>query len=768
MLRVTGTSDAETLSKITPKAYDTGSAIVRPRSSKSPEILENNEIIRRVRTNEQKGVYGRLASAEQIEAVGSQIVASYTRRSANKVLDYRYTPDILDNQILQLDFGKVKDGKPYAREADANKALAKLDLPEGKVVQVDAEDATKGYAIRVEQRLDLTGVADPVIINEREYGFVRDTYAKVFGSNASLDNEYLTALANQAEAGATLTKRQTEDFQKSLAKVPGESKRTISRVFKELRDGMDADIKDGYTVEEFKDRFKQLHPQGLSPTQKDVDAYNAVVEFEDAGWLLRANEALTRYVKKGYWSLDLGSNTRANGKKVTDVEPNTQVFNLSTNTLERTDTLGEVPIWKIDVPLPNGIDHVVNPKSVDVLDHADVMGFNSGGRRLNPKAKQFIVLDGDVPKAMMSSFSEKQAREGVEQLSNIQAARKAGTLTDEVIQANNDWNPSITTVDEFAELAATKGWDLDRRISFKERNGVVVDETVDDVHHGATWDEYVKVYNNRYDDVLMDYGGGENYNVDPVSAILGEFGNATSHYTHRAYTFNAAAAWTKRASQKGSGVRLNEAYPANDYLNQVQHAEITGNNVTARELRKLRDVIRRRLKMKGPLEQRMEQFGRSLEEFVFNKTGVKTDIKDPSSALMSVGFQHAFGFMNVSQFFMQGVHAASIIAISPRAGAKGAGMVVPLRMITAAPTPEAKALGIKRLAKYSGENEDTIKELVEYIETSGRDIVDNDLIELGTGPSYGVSGWNTDTYLPSKLHDGLAAVTTGGKRALET
>lgn len=766
ILNVTGTTDADTMAKMGPEALDIGTSVVRPNSSKVTEVLNNNSIIRKVRENDAAGHYGRMATPQQLDSIATRVLAGFSKRVSNPVHTHRVVPDVLGNQVVEIDFGKIKDGTPYVNKSGATKALANLDLPEGQVVPVDPEDLSKGFNIRVQQRLDLTEAADPIDVTN-DLNIVQDTIGRIFGSNALLDNDNLTVMANLAEAGTTKVRFDTRNLQKKMVGVKPESKRTISRIFQDLRDGIDADLRNGYTREEFKDKFKEKHPQNRYPTQAEMDAYDALVEFEDAGWLLRANEALIRYVKKSYWSLDLGGETRTIGKKVSEVPENTRVFNVHLNTEEIVASI-DVPVWRLDKPLPSGHTYISNPKAVNILDHSDVLGFNSGGRRLNPQARQFIVLDGDIPKAMMSSFSEKQAREGVEQLKNIQSARKSNNLTDEIIQSNNSWNPSLNTVDEFEEFVKQKDWDLDRPISYKQRDGQVVSaDTTVDAHVDGTWDSYVRVQNNRYDDVLMDYGGGTAYNVDPVSAILGEFGNAATHYTHRAYTYNAAAAWVKRVSQSGNGFAFHPSYAKNDYINQVQHGTLEGTNATARELTKLRGVIRRRLKMQGPVERRMSQFGQNLSEFVFDKSGKKIDIKDPSSALMSVGFQSAFGFMNVSQFFMQGIHSLSIAAISPIAGTKAAGMIIPLRGVMYAPTPEAKAMGLQRLSKVVGESEETLKELADYIESSGRDIIDNDLIELGTGPSYGISGWGTESYLPSSVRNTLDAATSGGRKALD-
>jgi len=143
---------------------------------------------------------------------------------------------------------------------------------------------------------------------------------------------------------------------------------------------------------------------------------------------------------------------------------------------------------------------------------------------------------------------------------------------DDVIQRNNDWDPSITSASDLAKLMEGKGWNLSRGIAYKPRNAKVIPEDAEAMEalHGSSWDDFVRADMRRSNDTLMEYGGGETYNVDPVNAILDQFQSASHGYAMRAYTYNSMVAWVKRAQQKGSGItfdanikhnRLPEAIP---------------------------------------------------------------------------------------------------------------------------------------------------------------------------------------------------------------
>jgi len=147
-----------------------------------------------------------------------------------------------------------------------------------------------------------------------------------------------------------------------------------------------------------------------------------------------------------------------------------------------------------------------------------------------------------------------------------------------------------------------------------------------------------------------------------------------------------------------------------------------GSNATARKLAGMKGIIDRRLGVQTPLEKSFARFGQGASEFIFDKTGLKLKPSDPSSRLLSIGFGSAFGFFNVSQFVMQGFHVTNIMAIAPKFGTIGTGITIPIRQILHAPDLASETLGIQRLAKFMGKEEDEIKELVEYIKTSGRDM----------------------------------------------
>jgi hypothetical protein len=346
----------------------------------------------------------------------------------------------------------------------------------------------------------------------------------------------------------------------------------------------------------------------------------------------------------------------------------------------------------------------------------------------------------------MGAFSEKQAKLAKEQLTNLKKAIETGSIDDAIVQANNDWNPSIQTADDLRKFMDDEGWDLTRGdIGVKGRDESLIDAEVDgdDLFVGLRADDYIQNDLRRNDKVLLDFGGGRAYNEDPVNSVLAQFGQSAFTYSNRAYSRNAMVGWVKRAQQSQQGRSwLPANVSPNNYEELFRNAKVTGNNEFANRMRELQEITNRKLNMKDDFSIAMEGWGQKAAEFVFDKTGMKFDLAgDPSNILLKIGFQSAFGFFNVSQAFLQSFHATTIMMISPTHGFKGAGLVNAMRGAINAYEKGAGPEAIKRFAKAAEISEKEAEEWFEFIRTSGRAVVEGDAIEDGTAIGWGISGW---------------------------
>lgn len=764
--------DPEVLGNVGPSHIDIAPQPVRPSAAKFTEKFQENEIIKGIDDLWRKGAFGRVADEEAIKASARDIAEKYTKKVSNPVYDYKLVDEGLGNYVTTIRFGKATDGTPYKPMPDgtAPQGVQKLveeisqKVEKASVVQVDPNDASKGFVIEVAERVNVSGL--PAALDEAlgiEAGIVRDTVGRVMnntvmGSAALRDNQRLSTLSQMAESSRAAIKQVVQPYENAIQKLGAKERYTLQAVYTELRDGKDAALRTRYTEGEFAVKYKQMHPNGEAPSPRAYEAYEALASIEEADYLLKTTSLLNRYIERGYQNtVQVFENYFAPAKRVrkSDVPADAKLVDGEFGGKIRLEDIADedLPIWKLDRPTSDGQEFVVAPKTVRVIEPTDVMGYNPGGSRTNPNLNYFVVIGDKRLKALMGTFSEKQARTAINQLRVIQNALKNNSLTDDLIRANNDWNPSIQSVEDLAKLSADEGWDLSRgEINYKGRNSDVLSEEVgnSEIFSGMKIDDYVANDMRRNDRVLMDFGGGRAYNEDPINSVLAQFGNSVFTYSNRAYARNAMVGWVKKAQTKGRSWFPDNVSP-NDYETLFRNAKISDTDEFARRMTELRDITMRRMNMKDEAASFMEQTGQAIAEFVFDKTGKQLNLNDPSNFLLKVGFQSAFGFTNVSQFFMQGFHATTIMAISPKHGLKGAAMTVPVRAALRANTPEASKLAVERLAKAADISVKDAEDWIEFIRTSGRAVVDGDAIEDGTGVGFGISGWNGESMKYSTL-----------------
>jgi len=149
--------------------------------------------------------------------------------------------------------------------------------------------------------------------------------------------------------------------------------------------------------------------------------------------------------------------------------------------------------------------------------------------------------------------------------------------------------------------------------------------------------------------------------------MVQQLSDTAKEYSFRAYTQTSKVSWLKAA---GKGDVLKNNPNINAVWRSVDVDELKGEK--GRRLRELKAIIDRRDQVQSGISAAMSDFGQSAAEFVFDKTKGKLapDLKqmDIPGTLLNLGFRSAFGFLNLSQFFLQASHSFVIASISPRHG----------------------------------------------------------------------------------------------------
>jgi hypothetical protein len=732
--------------------------VIGATQSKTNEIFQKNKLVKEVQELSKSGSFGRMATKADIDGLAGQISARLAKTSSRPLANYNVVDRTgLGDMAVQVRVGKISDGTPYRSEAAATNAAKSMQDKSGlvaKATPVDADDISKGFYVELEETMDLTRTASAVDVA----GVTENILAKALGSTRAMDDMKLNTLANMSESGQGAIRERVLPYLKPLEKLKYDSKVALGKVYRELRDGQDAYIRDGYTEAEFRQKFKLHHPKGQDATDADIDAFYAAQTLNDTAYILQANRLASRYVSKGYKSISIGD-THIPAKRVTDALPDdVRILDESTGrALYSQDLTDGMAIWKLDRELEGGLEYVTRPKNVRSIQYEDVLSYNAGGRRVNPDAKYFATTKDN--RALFTAFSEKQVMSGVDDINTLmRAARAAGKQIDELVDeldglipSRNKWNPDIENTADFVAWLGKKGIRTTDDISYKARDGVV--EGAGDLYSGMNMAEYQRATTRRSDEVLMEYGGKETFNENPIKAMVDQFSEASAEYSFRNYNYNAKTAWLKKA------LRVDKLPEGTDVNALFRETAATGDGATDRKLRSLRGIIERRESLASPAVGAMQDYARKLEEFVFDKTNTKVKFTGVEGTLLNIGFQSAFGFANVSQFFLQATHAASIVAISPKAGSEAAAMVLPMRLAMSSGSEAAKKLAYKRMAKVSSMSEADFAEYEKYLRTSGRDLVENDAIEKGTGAGFGVSWWEGSSLLPESVQKvgGVAA-----------
>jgi hypothetical protein len=758
--------DPTALNNVAPSVLDAAPQPVRVPQSKFTDKMMANKITRDMDDMFQKGAFGRVATKEAIRDAALKIVERRKTNVANPVFDFKYFDEGLGNYVTAVRFGRAMDGTPFKPLANGQPPESlkrhlediKTRAPEAEIVPVNPDDLRQGYVVEVKERINTSGLQEAIDeVQGLSAGWVRNTIGRVMnnpimGSTALRDVQRLETLNNMGESARAAVKQYVlNPYLRAMESLSPKETYTIQRVYGELRDGSDAARRTRYDESEFRTKYIQLHPSNAEPSPKAFEAFQAVATVEEADYLIKSTNMLQRYIEKGYNNtIQVFDNYFAPAKTVrrSDIPADARIIDGQSGVALRLDELGDedLPIWKIDKPTAGGQEYVITPKKVRMIDPTDVMGYNPGGSRVNPLLNYFVVVGGKRLKSLMGAFSEKQAKLAKEQLTNLKKAIETGSIDDAIVQANNDWNPSIQTADDLRKFMDDEGWDLTRGdIGVKGRDESLIDAEVDgdDLFVGLRADDYIQNDLRRNDKVLLDFGGGRAYNEDPVNSVLAQFGQSAFTYSNRAYSRNAMVGWVKRAQQSQQGRSwLPANVSPNNYEELFRNAKVTGNNEFANRMRELQEITNRKLNMKDDFSIAMEGWGQKAAEFVFDKTGMKFDLAgDPSNILLKIGFQSAFGFFNVSQAFLQSFHATTIMMISPTHGFKGAGLVNAMRGAINAYEKGAGPEAIKRFAKAAEISEKEAEEWFEFIRTSGRAVVEGDAIEDGTAIGWGISGW---------------------------
>jgi hypothetical protein len=763
-------------------------------------IMRENTLVKEIQDLTRAGTFGKVADeaevAQRLAPTIDKVVTEFISRTGYRVYQTGLKTDNLGNFAVNLDIGTAKGGTYKATPSgDIPANVQEKARQLGGVAQfVDPENKASGIVISVRNNISTTKFIDDIDIFELEdieTNIIANLMNNpVFTSSTARGVDALSVAAQRGEAGASKLMGVFGKRAEVITKLNA-TERARMTVITNLRDGAGtSQLREWWSSEDFVKHYQSRF--GSRPSQKEIDAYEATVEISDAAWILKSNSIFRQYLDLDYKAIETGNGVFMPAKQIRagSVAADARVTDLATGVRLLKRELGEADdvFYKLDRAMDDGTEYVVNPTTLRELDPADVMGYNAGGPRVNPEARYFVVTDnGTRMKTLLTARTEKQAKIAQLQIDNIRQAQQNGTLTDDVIRANNDWNPDIQTVTQYDEFALANNWRFadDVPVAYKQRDQpvIVADRAIRDgsIEQQMSVYDFAQTSMRRGNQVLPDFGGGAAYNVDTITAVQQQFASVANKYAFNVYTQKAMVGWVETAKKTGRATFPAGIHPS-DYRNLFLRAEVSGNDATSARLREVRNIERRRMGIDSELGEQMTLLGERIAEYVFDaadskmaktlrlSTALRSDfvqglIMDPSSALLRVGFTTVFGFFNFAQLLVQSIHAVSIAAISKQ-GIKGAAMAMTLRGMYHT-TPEALEEGLKRAARYYNFSPEKMREVYDYVRTSGRDVIEGEAVELGTGAEYGFTKFRGQDMRLSALDRALYNGTKYGRKLMD-
>ena len=765
-------TDQVTVGRALPEELDpTLSPSSRPSNVTFRDGTRKTVLTEKLEEMNRRGSFGEYVPRPVIQAMAKEQSEKIAERTNNVVVNTRRVIDEgSEDYKVVVRMGKDGSGAPFRRKMDAEE-IAKKD-PSLKVVK--REDGKQGWFIETEERVDVLGLPGADDIHDKG-NFVSDAINKMFGASSVRLGDKIGGKFLQAEAGKALIGKLAKPYEKIIRKVRGKEIKNLADFFTQLRDGELSYMRQAPDKESFQSLYKTMY--GTKPKKTTVEAYEALQDINDTTWQIKSSQRLKKVVAEGGVYAELNDSFGDIAYRVSKAPDNELVLDLATMRSVPSNTLKDELVFKIP---ETHLDHlyVINPKSTRVLERVDVMPYNVGGLRTNAELRFFIgtlrgqtLASGNTVntgfKTLLGSFGKDQATRAVTELNNI--SRKVQELLGrnaiddiesltlskveydelgDVIRQNNTWNKHVTDLEDLQKISSTYGFRFREEFVAKARDEKVsiLEAGEDATLVGSSFGDVVgtRINMKRGDSPLFEFGGKKAVNANPLSAISDQFGSEAFGYANRGATQNAIVGWVKLAEQNPGIVTFPAGTPSNDFMKMFMNAQVTRTgkfNDVAAQLRETQDVIKRRLNQSTWMSDKWDSFTSSATEAVFGVTGKKIDFTkaDPGSKLLKVGFYSKFGFLNPDQFLLQGLHSLTVAAISPKQGIKALGLVSPMMIIANLPDSASRLLAIKRLSKISPIPEEDLLNLVKYIDESGRNIIDTQIIELQAPQKFGVA-----------------------------
>lgn len=742
------------------------------------QILRNieaeNEALEMVRSSYRGTGFDETLFAERVAETQTKI-KERLRTDDNSIIDIGSPVNIgLDNYVIPTIIGRP-GGKPFLAKPDGTAPNSLVELAEktgGRLEEVTYQ-GKKAYSVVVETNVKMTDLNNPLDMNE-----VGGYLTRVL-STSSRTSDDLNRTLKTAEAS---TARVITELNSNLEKSrKGAGRLGVDRVDDIYNDLTNDPKLNSRTEPLTEEEFVRMYVGKFSerPKEKVLEYWRTFSDYSDMEYFIRADEEFKKAVANNEVMVRLSNREDFVRAQRVEQTPNRSIWDQAQGKYVKPEEAEELgTIYRLD---PDEAFKDLDGKDVAFvvertpaerrLYHTDVMGYNVGAHRVYAQARQkgyFIrqenilrTVDGDeaagTPKTFMRVETNEQAISTVNQFNTIVDNIGASNI-DEIIKRNNDWNPSMQTLDDFLKFADEQGLDPQRKIG-KDADG----ERLSNVFSSSDTvnNAFVKtamVNRRRGVKPLVGYGGSpletlRASDAIPQTAIGSLMRNGYYNYVKKAQE------QLYEAVKIGDGTN-----PAATNMDEVKRLWESGKRrqaIDAMEwsdtpLKSKFDTARHTLQFATGAETidiRLIRAGREAlresvldENFTLSKVpGFKqvlkglsnTEIEATASLLRSLAFNLKLGLFAVDQLWVQ----ASTLFSSTAIASSTLGTINALRTASVMPVvrmalmaPDNAQRGILRLAEgLGGFTAKEIEEVVEITKKSGRLVLEATAMEENVG-----------------------------------
>lgn len=703
----------------------------------------------------EKAFRGQYVTQGALDDATTRFLTNLGKTTKAHVLNFDRKNIGFDNYEMTVRMGK-ESGTPFIDYFAAERFAMNFG---GKVV---AEG--DGYVVEISKNLSLKNVGKATEAEELN-SFLLDAIAS---PEATSSADLNTLLKRGTSRIGTVLQDIGAKHAAIYKKLGKKDINAIDSIISELRDGKDSYRRNWYSINEFKDKFYSL--TGREADQNVVDAYVSSNKLNETAWLVRADKFLKSATDQNIF---IGSFSKADNLKLRSVEryrvPQEikKIYDVDTGTLLDIKDIKNRKIFQAVDGIPVGDDvafYVTGDlKGSRRLFHSDVYGYQPGGSRGTANVTNFVVQErglkdvNNIPfssraKTVVAARTIKEATKAATEINTIlKAIREATGITTgavaktslknlekltPIIRANNGFNPSIETVDEFLKFMDDAGIGVDdlKVVDADAEFSKIDIGGLDYFQHGGavTYRDLYELNSNPTsafrDKILFGYGGGSFKMVNPLTAIERDFARGVNYLAQRSYLKNATEGLLKGGDKY---ITNKDAIKNLGLYQRLKKAEFDTSTEAGERFAREQRTILARMEEKSYFAKAYERRMTKVGQYIFDKFQYDVFDKmsfDPTVALRGFAFDLKLGLFNIDQYIVQSSGAAAIISISPKFGTQAALSYMPMRL--AMTNPVVRKAVAKRTAQFTGMTEQQFDEMIQYMDRSGRFQIDQTVQEI--------------------------------------